>query len=304
MMMHRINPARWLILVVVCAWMAISPAGSALAAGQSAQDQVVLAGLRASDGSSTPAGTQVRFDALVNYQLQSTPRAFLLLLVFEDNAKTASQSVANAKWVGAGSSQTELSLTYQPRPTTKTMVVFAGLFKPDKSLIAFSTTRPFAAQPSPGRSLFDAAMLARRAGEYSIAVADLTNAIGEAPNNGNYYYWRAQNLADLGQYDRAIADYNRALAIFPGNRATRVGRAIARMWKGEWDQAIVELTRVIDESSTPDRWTVWALRARGVAHAAAGEISPAIADYERYAALTSDQSDRARVENWVSDLNP
>lgn len=302
--MRHLQLVRWLTLAIVCTWLALSPVQPALAAGSTSKDQVVLAGLRASDTNAAPGGDQVHFDALVNYQLQSVPRAFLLLLVFEDNAKTASQSVANAKWVGAGASQAELSLTYQPRPTTTTMVVFAGLFKPDKSLIAFSTTRPFAAHPAPGRALFDAAMLARRAGEYSVAVNDLTEAINLAPGNGNYYYWRAQNLADLGQYDRAIADYNRALAIFPGNRATRVGRAIARMWKGEWDQAIVELTQVIDESSTPDRWTVWALRARGVAHAAAGQISPAIADYQRYAALTSDQSDRARVENWVSDLNP
>jgi tetratricopeptide (TPR) repeat protein len=228
----------------------------------------------------------------------------LLLLVFEDSAKTASQSVANAHWVASGASQAELTLTYQPKPTTKTVVVFAGLFDPNKNLLAFSSTQPFPAEPAPGRALFDRAMQERQAGRYAAAVQDLTSAIALAPNNGNYYYWRADNLVQLGQYDRAITDYDRALTFFPGNRATRVGRAIARMWKGEWNLAIDELTRVIDERPAPDRWTVWALRARGIAHAEVGQYAAAIADYYRYLSLTSSAADKATVENWISQLGP
>ena len=59
-------------------------------------------------------------------------------------------------------------------------------------------------------------------------------AIQDAPDTGNYYYWRGDTRVRLQAYPEAITDFNRSLELTPQDRPSRVGRGIARLWLGDW----------------------------------------------------------------------
>jgi regulator of sirC expression with transglutaminase-like and TPR domain len=75
------------------------------------------------------------------------------------------------------------------------------------------------------------------------------------------------------------------------------------VWDGQDGRAISDLTSVIDTSADPDLLTAAALRARGVAFAALGKPSQAIADYEAYLSLLPRATDRAKVLGWINALS-
>jgi regulator of sirC expression with transglutaminase-like and TPR domain len=90
----------------------------------------------------------------------------------------------------------------------------------------------------------------------------------------------------------------------PKDRPSRVGRGIAYLWLGQAEEATVDLSFAIDSSPPiPDRVTAWAYRARGLAQAALGDSSAAVADYTAYLSLSPDAADRGQVEGWIADLS-
>ncbi len=245
----------------------------------------------------------LQLEARLNYRLQSAPRASLLMFIFENNAETSTQQDSEAISVPAGAGQVTLNVAYRPRPDVRTVAMVIGLFKDDQTLLAWVSTNPISLAPWPGRAQFDQAMVARVAGNWAEAVERLSLAIEAAPETSNYYFWRADTLIRLARYDDAIADYARALELAPNDRASLVGRGVALLWEGAWPSAIEDLTRAIDVSQQPDRWTAWAYRARGLAYAGLNRRAEAVADYQAYLSLSPGAPDTAEVEGWIAALS-
>lgn len=301
---------RLIAIAIISALLGTGSAGPARAeqgaatATPAPADQIQFRGLSTALVDSGDNGSELRFDAEVGYRLESTANAYLLLVVFEDGARSATQSLANQKPAASGTGAATLSLSYTVRPSVKQLTILAGLFSAKQELLAFSATKPFSAAAIVGRAHFDAALAARRAHQFPQAVDELTKAIHAAPSHGDLYYWRADTLVRMGSFDRAIADYNQALALMPGNRASHLGRAIARMWKGDWARSLEDLDFIINQSSSPDRITVWAYRARGVAHAMQGQTLAAIKDYRSYLSTISTPAEIFQIQRWITDLAP
>jgi hypothetical protein len=253
-------------------------------------------------GPDAPEGS-VRFEATVDYQLQTTTQGFLLWFIFEDDSSDATRNSKEGFVVPGGNGQVNLSNVYTPRGKPENLTVLIGLFRPDETLAAWSATTPLSMAPLPGRAAFAAAMASRLAGDFAKTVESLSTAISQAPENGTYYYWRADAQVRLGRYDPAIADYNKALELQPGDRASQLGRGVALLWKEQWQPAIADLSGAIQSAQAPDLLSAWALRARGVARAASGQATGAIADYRGYLQLVPNASDRQEVESWIAELN-
>ncbi len=283
----------------------LGPVGlaTASAAGEgSGRDSVRLVKVTAKAPAPNASTGPVQFDVTVDYQLQSVPRAFFLLFVFEGTSSSATNDSSNGTWISSGTGQTHLTTTYRGALGSHPLTLVAALFRDQKTLLAWSRTQPFSLTPWPGQQQFSKALAARQAGNYAAAVNDLTEAIKVAPNVGTFYCWRADTRLHLGQYGEAIGDYTRALELMPGDRSCRVGRGIAYLWEKKPSQAKADLTAVIDQSAKPDRWTIWALRARGVANADLGEAANAIADYRAYLSLVPTVPDRVQIESWIASL--
>jgi tetratricopeptide (TPR) repeat protein len=307
---------RWLLAVLLAfiMWSGFilypAPTASAQSTDQSGGqsngtgDRVQLIRLVAdAAGPDAPEGS-VKFDATVDYQMQTAPQGFLLWFFFDDDSRDATRNSADGRVVVVGDSgRTNLSTVYHPKDGTQNLTVLIGLFRPDESLMAWTATTPLSLAPLPGRAAFASAMAARIAGDYPKTLEALNTAIQQSPQNGTYYYWRADTQVHLGDYDEAIADYNQALQLQPQDRASQVGRGVALLWKQQWQPAVADLTQAIQGTQQPDQLTAWALRARGVALAALGQAPGAIADYKAYLTLVPGAPDRADVENWIADLS-
>jgi tetratricopeptide (TPR) repeat protein len=185
----------------------------------------------------------------------------------------------------------------------RTLTLVAGLFRAEQKLLAWVSTNPIDMAPWPGRLAFEKAMAARLGDDFVTADQQLTVAIRDAPETGNYYYWRADTRVRLNNFEDAVADFNHSIEFMPQDRPSRVGRGIARLWLGQHQAAIEDLSLVIDSGQPPDRVTAWAYRARGLAHAALGEGQDAVADYVAYLQLFPDAADRAQVQDWITALS-
>jgi tetratricopeptide (TPR) repeat protein len=282
----------------------VTPAVGAFAVGEptDAPDQIELVKLTAIDPGPQAAPDVVRFEALVNYRLQSVPEGFALMFAFEGDQQTATQQTPNSVPIAGGSGHFTVDLDYQPHEGVQDLSLLVGLFKDENSLLSWVATKPFVLSPWQARADFDRAMSARRDGNYDQAFDFLSTAIALAPDIGNFYYWRGDTLVHLAQYDNAIADFSQALDMMPGHRPSLVGRGAARLWATDLNGALADLSAVVDAEGPTDRWTASALRARGLAHAGLDQRDQAIADYQAYLALTPDASDRAQVEGWIAAL--
>ncbi len=107
----------------------------------------------------------------------------------------------------------------------------------------------------------------------------------------------------LNDYTDAAADFDKSIQLMPTDRPSRIGRGITSLWLGQPQAAIDDLSFAIDTSTSPDRSTAWAYRARGLARARLGLSTDAVSDYTAYLSLSPDASDRAQVEGWIADLS-
>jgi tetratricopeptide (TPR) repeat protein len=282
----------------------VMPAVGVFAEGEAADapDQIELVRLTPLDPGPQAAPDVVRFQAQMNYRLQSAPQGFALMFAFEDDQQTATQQTPDSVPLAGGSGQFTINLDYQPHDGVQNLSLLVGLFKDENTLVSWVATKPFVLAPWAAKADFERAMSARRAGDYDNAFNYLSTALTLAPGVGNFLYWRGDTEVHLGQYDNAIADFSQALDLMPGHRPSLVGRGAARLWTNDLTGALDDLSAVADADGPPDRWTAQALRARGLAHAGLDQRDQAISDYQAYLALTPDATDRAQVEGWIAAL--
>jgi hypothetical protein len=245
---------------------------------------------------------EVRFDTIVDYQLISAEKGFLLLFLFEDGAQTATTNSNEGFRVELGPGRARLQMSYQPKPEVQNLVLTAGLFMEDETFVAWASV-PVTLESVPGRVAFARAMGARNDGDFAGAVRYLSTAITAAPDNGYFYYWRADSQLRLNRYDDAISDFGQAIDRLPDDRASHLGRGVAWLWKDAFQEAIADVTPVIEAPGKADQMTAWAYRARGVARAGLGQADPAMSDYRAYLSLTPQAPDRSTIEGWIQELS-
>jgi tetratricopeptide (TPR) repeat protein len=278
----------------------------ALAQGQPAPppavDRIDLVGLTTRQPSPDAPPSQVRFQATLNYRLQSVDSGFVLLFLFENSSASSSEQSSDAITIRRGTGQLVLNIDYELKPDVQTLTLVAGEFKGEQKLLSWVSTNPIDMAPWPGRVAFEHAMAARLDGDFATAEQDLTMAVNQAPDTGNYYYWRGDTRVRLNDYGEAAADFDKSIQLMPTDRPSRVGRGIANLWLGQPRPAIDDLSFVIDTGKSPDRSTAWAYRARGLARASLGLVTDAVSDYKAYLDLTPEATDRSQVEGWIADL--
>jgi tetratricopeptide (TPR) repeat protein len=303
---HYIRASRLIGALAACwltAAVGVSPASAQTQPAPPAMDRIDLVGLTTRQPSPNSPTNQVQFQATVNYRLQSVPNGFVLLFLFENSANDSTQDSSNAIPIQRGTGQLVMNIDYTLRPEAKTLTLVAGVFKGEQKLIAWVSTNPIDMGPWPGRVYFEKAMAARLNNDFAEADAQLSLAIKESPDTGNFFYWRGDTRIRLQDYGDAIADFNRSIELMPKDRPSRVGRGIARLWVDDALGAIDDLSAVIESVPAPDRVSAWAFRARGLAHANLGQSSAAIADYTAYLDLSPTAGDRAQVEAWIAALS-
>jgi hypothetical protein len=296
----------WLGGVLVAALLALStitPAAAQSQAPTAGTDRIDLVGLTTRQPEPNSPSNQVRFEATVNYKLDSNDTGFVLLFLFENTAADSTQQSTNGIPVQRGNGQMVLDIDYALKPDVRTLTLVAGLFKSEQKMVAWVSTNPIDMGPWPGRVSFEKAMTDRLNNDYASADQDLSQAIQEAPATGNYYYWRGDTRVRLEQYDAAVTDFSRSLELMPQDRASRVGRGVSQLWLGQAQAAIDDLSTVIAGGGTPDRITAWAYRARGLAHASLNQAQDAVTDYNAYLSLSPAAADRAQVEGWIAALS-
>jgi Tetratricopeptide repeat len=306
---HVVSTLQWrrlaiALLELVClASAGALPVAAQSQTGPTTSDRVELVGLTTRQPTPDSPPSDVQFEATINYHLASAPTGSVLLFLFENSSDHSTQDSSNAIPVQQGSGQMVLDINYTLRPQVKTLTLVAGLFKGEKKLLAWVSTNAIDMGPWPGRVAFEKAMAARLDNDFPSADQDLTQAIQEAPDTGNFYYWRGDTRIRMNDYADAAADFDKAIQLMPQDRPSRVGRGIAHLWLGDAQAALDDLTFAIDTGKSPDRVSAWAYRARGLARSTLGDANDAASDYKAYLALVPDASDRSQVEGWITDLS-
>lgn len=267
-------------------------------------DRIDLVGLTTRQPSAESPSNQVGFQATVNYRLESVSSGFVSLFLFENTAGDSTQQSSDGIVVQRGTGQLVLNIDNTLQPDVRTLTLVAGLFKGQQKLLAWVSTNPIDMRPWPGRVAFEKAMAARLDNDFPTAESYLTQAIQEAPDTGNYYYWRGDTRIRINNFGAALTDFDRSIELQPQDRASRVGRGIAQLWLGQAQAAVDDLSTAIDASTPPDRVTAWAYRARGLARASLDKPVDAAADYQAYLDLQPDAGDRDQIQTWITELAP
>jgi len=293
--------------IALLAAVILTVASTAPAAAQqtpSFPDRIDLVGLTTRQPSPDRPTNEVQFHTTVNYRLQSSEAGFVLLFLFENASEDSTQQSSNGIPVKVGNGQLSMDIDYTLKPNVHSLTLVAGLFQGEQKLLAWVSTNPIDMGPWPGRVSFEKAMAARLGNDLSTAEQNLGQAIEDSPTTGNYYYWRGDTRIRLEHFADAESDFSHSIELMPQDRASRVGRGVARLWLGQAQGAVDDLSFAIDANSAqPDRITAWAYRARGLANAALGEYTNAVADYRAYLSLSPDADDRGIVEVWISELS-
>ncbi|HLZ30380.1 MAG TPA: hypothetical protein VKV73_23920 [Chloroflexota bacterium] len=297
------DPLRGLLGAMLLVLAGATPAAAQSQPPAPASDRMDLVGLTTLQPTPDSPPSQVRFHTTVNYRLQSAETGFVLLFLFENSASDSTQQTGNGIPVARGSGQMVLDIDYTLKPDVHSLTLVAGLFKSEQKMVAWVSTNPIDMGPWPGRVAFEKAMAARLDSNYVLADDELSAAIQDAPQTGNYYYWRGDTRVRLDEYDAAVTDFSRAIELMPKDRASWVGRGVSRLWVGDAQGAIDDLSVSIDATPpTPDEITAWAYRARGLARASLGQTDGAVADYTAYLSISPAAKDRAQIEAWIADL--
>jgi hypothetical protein len=292
-----------LLFAVLLGVSSATPAAAQSQTQPPATDRMDLVGLSTRQPSPDSPPNMVQFHTTVNYRLQSADTGFVLLFLFENGANDSTQQSSNGIPVARGGGQMVLDIDYTLKPDVHSLTLVAGLFKNEQKMVAWVSTNPIDMAPWPGRVAFEKAMAARLDNNFALAEQELSQAIDEAPQTGNYYYWRGDTRVRLDQYDAAASDFSRSLDLMPQDRASRVGRGVARLWLGDAQGSVDDMSVAIGASPVPDRITAWAYRGRGLAYANLGQTEGALADYKAYLSVLPEASDRAQIESWIADLS-
>ncbi len=146
-----------------------------------------------------------------------------------------------------------------------------------------------------------------QSGETQKALCDYNTALGLDPKLASAYNNRANYYAACGELQSAIADYDRALDLNPSYVRARINRGITLRDLGQYEEAIESLEIALLFGQLEDH----ILAERGRTYHLWGDWNCAIADYRR--ALTQlpslkmtkgdpGQRLRLQVENWLNEL--
>jgi len=143
--------------------------------------------------------------------------------------------------------------------------------------------------PNDARSLAHRGEIYQSTGCYAEALADLDRAI---ELNADYTWAiarRGETFCLLQQYEQALADFDRALALNSNYLWALAHRAVVYRWQGRCAEALTDLCRVIELK--PDYG--WALVHRGNIYIGLRRYQEALIDFERVATI-----DSTIVDHW------
>lgn len=155
--------------------------------------------------------------------------------------------------------------------------------------------------PEPTRSLEQLvtdAIDASNAGEWTLAVSWLDQALAAAPENAQAWLLRATAHRALGNAELAEADYGQALRIDPNLAAAYFGRAILYQEQGQNEAALADFSLAIERAPS----YALAYKGRAAVQQAAGDYAAARLDLEVYLTLVPSAPDRASVEAQMAEL--
>ncbi|MDR2518615.1 MAG: tetratricopeptide repeat protein, partial [Spirochaetaceae bacterium] len=163
--------------------------------------------------------------------------------------------------------------------TSQVLAMRAALIRNDDPVLA-EITRPLGAQNAPAvtENALDRLTRGKAAfaqGDYDLAIANYTAALGIDPNYADASYNRGIAYYNKKDYDRAVADFTAALGINPNFADAYVYRGIAYRNKGDYDKAVADYTQAL--KIQPDYAS--ALSNRGNVYYNRKEYDRAIADY-------------------------
>ena len=141
-----------------------------------------------------------------------------------------------------------------------------------------------------------------QSGELEKAIADYNRALQLNPELDNAYNNRANYYASLGQVAEALTDYEKALDLNPGNIRSWINQGITFRELGLYDLALENLDMALILGGLEDR--IYAERGR--TYHLRGDWNCAIADYQRaFSKLPHSGASgllRRKVETWMSQL--
>lgn len=141
-----------------------------------------------------------------------------------------------------------------------------------------------------------------QSGQREKALADYNKALQLNPELDSAYNNRANCYATSGHLAEALTDYETALDLNPGNTRTWINQAITFRELGLYDLALENLDMALmlgglEEHIYTERGRTYHLR---------GDWNCAIADYQRALSILSASSSHSRlrrnVETWISQL--
>lgn len=139
---------------------------------------------------------------------------------------------------------------------------------------------------------------ASNAGDWTLALAVLDQALGMQPDAAQALLLRANAHVALGDLDLALADYARALEIDATLAAAHYGRALLYQQQGQDDLALADFSQAI--ALAPGYASAY--RGRAALQQAAGNYAAARLDLEVYLTLVPGAPDRAGLEAQIAEL--
>ena len=86
-------------------------------------------------------------------------------------------------------------------------------------------------------------------GQYTEAVADLSQTLDLDPQNIGAYYFRGLAYRDMEQFPEAIADFSQTLEFDPGSALSNYYRGLTHEDLGENEKAIADYQSVLEKST-------------------------------------------------------
>ncbi len=121
-------------------------------------------------------------------------------------------------------------------------------------------------------------------GDYAHALADLTHALELAPSDADSFFERGWIHYDNGEFALAIDDFDRVIALAPASADGYLGRGTVYRDSANFDQAFADYDQAIRFASSSST----AYYERGYAHQLNDEIETALADFSQALVLDPD----------------
>lgn len=113
--------------------------------------------------------------------------------------------------------------------------------------------------------------------QFTLALADYTQALALNPLAPHAYHGRALIRKSMGSFAESIADYTRAIELAPSDVSSLANRAMVYHWSGRYEEALAGFDQVLE--IFPDYQL--ALIGRGIAHQALTRYEESLADLTR-----------------------